>query len=197
LTATSARLNSEIGQLEKEVAANQDALAKATSIREKELAEFNDEEKNMLASISSLGAAITMLSKHQAGSFVQVASVIQQTMLLHESALKGLLTPSDRKAVTSFVQAPMDYFDKTSQPGGGNSYAPQSGQIFGILTQMKETFENDLSAEQKQELASQKAYEELKAAKEKEIAAGQAQVKTKSEELADTDEKKCASQAGH
>merc|ERR1719378_575907 len=54
---------------------------------------------------------------------------------------------------------------------------------------MKETFEANLSEEQKAELASQKAYEDLKAAKEGEIGAGQAQIDTKTQELADTDQK--------
>merc|ERR1719245_2343090 len=54
---------------------------------------------------------------------------------------------------------------------------------------MKETFEADLSDAQKQELSNQKSYEELKAAKEEEIAAGQAQLDTKTQELATTDEK--------
>merc|ERR1711935_626563 len=61
--------------------------------------------------------------------------------------------------------------------------------IFGILKQMKETFETNLSSSQKEEMANQKAYEDLKAAKEEEIAAGQAQIDTKTQELADTDEK--------
>ena len=39
------------------------------------------------------------------------------------------------------------------------------------------------------QLSNQKAYEELKAAKEAEIAAGQSQIDTKTQELADTDEK--------
>merc|ERR1711972_295034 len=72
---------------------------------------------------------------------------------------------------------------------GKQSYAPQSGEIFGILKQMKETFESNLSASQKEEMANQKAYEDLKAAKEAEIAAGQEQIDTKTQELADTDEK--------
>ena len=53
----------------------------------------------------------------------------------------------------------------------------------------KETFETNLSASQKEETADQKAYEDLKAAKEEEIAAGQAQIDAKTAELADTDEK--------
>merc|ERR1719230_280380 len=59
LTATSARLNTEIKNHEKEVAKNQEALDKATAIREKQLAEFNAEEKDMLESISALKSAIT------------------------------------------------------------------------------------------------------------------------------------------
>merc|ERR1719421_387379 len=42
LTAASARLNTEIKNLEKEVEANQKALDQATAIRTKELAEFNE-----------------------------------------------------------------------------------------------------------------------------------------------------------
>merc|ERR1740133_328805 len=58
---------------------------------------------------------------------------------------------------------------------------------------MKETFETNLSSSQKEEMANQKAYEDLKSAKEEEIAAGQAQVDTKTQELADTDEKNAQS----
>merc|ERR1712060_629377 len=107
-------------------------------------------------------------------------------MLKHDNLLKGVLKPSQRKVLQSFVQAPEDYFDAT--PTFKQAYAPQSGEIFGILKQMKETFESDLSAEQKEELAAQKAYEELKVAKEAEIAAGQEQIDTKTQELATTDE---------
>merc|ERR1712190_288059 len=53
----------------------------------------------------------------------------------------------------------------------------------------KETFEANLSDAQKEEMANQKAYEDLKVAKEAEIAAGQSQIDTKTQELADTDEK--------
>merc|ERR1712194_723644 len=80
-----------------------------------------------------------------------------------------------------------DYFD--ASPTFKQSYAPQSGEIFGILRQMKETFEANLSDAQKEEMQNQKAYEDLKLAKENEIAAGQAQIDSKTQELADTDEK--------
>merc|ERR1719254_83867 len=193
LTASSARLNTEIKNLEKEVAENQNALDKATAIREKQLAEFNEEEKDNLEAISALKAAITVLSKHN--SFLQmpkshlsgVAASVQNQMQKHESLMVGVLTHTQRRALTAFLQSPEDYFD--AAPTFKQSYAPQSGEIFGILKQMLETFEKDLAESQKEEMANQKAYEDLKAAKEDEIAAGQAQIDSKTQELADTDEK--------
>merc|ERR1712203_72054 len=181
--------------LEKEVAANQDALAKATALREKQLAEFNAEEKDLLESISALKAAITVLAKHHGGALLQlprshvlgVAATLQHELQKHAALLQGVLTHSERKAVSAFIQAPEDYFD--ASPTFKQSYAPQSGEIFGILRQMKETFEANSSDAQKEEMANQKAYEDLKAAKEAEIAAGQSQIDTKTQELADTDEK--------
>merc|ERR1719149_330932 len=113
--------------------------------------------------------------------------MIQHQFRIHAALLAGVLTHSERKTVSAFVQAPEDYFD--AEPTFKQSYAPQSGATFGILQQMKETFETNLSSSQKEEMASQKAYEELKAAKEDEIAAGQAQIDSKTQELADTDEK--------
>jgi chromosome segregation ATPase len=194
-TAASARLSAEIKNHEQEVAKNQESLDKATAIRQKELAEFNAEEKELLESISALKAAVTVLSKHHGGAFVQmapqhllsIATMLQHEMQKNEKKLLGVLTPSQRRAASAFVQAPQDYFD--AQPTFKQAYAPASGEIFGILNQMKETFEADLTASQKEEMQNQKAYEDLKAAKEEEIAAGQAQVTKKTQELAATDER--------
>merc|ERR1712072_965242 len=193
LTASSARLNTEIKNLEKEVAENQAALDKATAIRQKQLAEFNEEEKDLLESISALKSAVTVLSKHNSliqmprSHIVGVAATVQNEMQKHASLLSGVLTHSESKMVSSFIQSPADYFD--AEPTFKQSYAPQSGEIFGILKQMKETFETNLSSSQKEEMANQKAYEDLKAAKEAEIKAGQEQIDSKTQELADTDEK--------
>merc|ERR1719247_3399251 len=159
LTAASARLNTEIKNLEKEVAENQAALDKATAIRQKQLAEFNEEEKDALEAISALKAAITVLSKHN--SFLQipkshlvgVAASVQNAMQKQASMLTGVLTHKERKAIAAFVQSPEDYFD--AEPTFKQSYAPQSGEIFGILKQMKETFETNLSSSQKEEMANQ------------------------------------------
>merc|ERR1712129_422906 len=124
-------------------------------------------------SISALKAAVTVLSKHQGSSFLQmpqsrlmaVAATVRHAMQRHGTLLKGVITPSQRRAAASFIQAPQDYFD--AAPTFKQSYAPQSGEIFGILTQMLETFEANLAQSQEEEMKNQKAYEDLKKAKEK------------------------------
>merc|ERR1719207_405515 len=85
-------------------------------------------------------------------------------MVANSSALskKGMEILKDffrkTQTATSFLSIP-----------GMQSYAPQSGQIFGILGQMKEDFEVNLSEAQKSEAKAKAEYDSLKAAKEDEI----------------------------
>jgi len=200
LTATGARLNTEIENLEKEVAKNSGALDTATALRTKQLAEFNEEEKDMLGSISSLKAAVIALSKHHEASLIQsetgtdilqAAVTMNHLLKKHASLFAEIITPHQHKLVESFVQSPDDYFD--AQPSFAQEKAPASGEIFGILKQMKESFETNLAASQNEEMTNQKAYEDLKAAKEAEIAAGQSQIDTKSTELGNAELKNAQS----
>merc|ERR1719207_212738 len=72
---------------------------------------------------------------------------------------------------------------------GMQSYAPQSGQIFGILGQMKEDFEVNLSEAQKAEAKSKAEFETLKAAKEDEIKTGKELITKIDGNIADLQEK--------
>ena len=69
--------------------------------------------------------------------------------------------PRRRRAVESFIQDPAVDWEPTFK----QSYAHQSGEVFGFLEQMKESFESNL-LHLRREAESQKAYEGLKAAKE-------------------------------
>jgi len=193
-SAGNGRLSTEIAGLEGEVEKNQQALDKATSIRQKQLGEFNDEERDLLQSISALKASITVLSKHHEPSLLQlsnkhastIAATIQHAMKRHGELLEGAMSSSQKKAAMSFVQSQ----DLTLR----QSYAPQSGEIYGILKQMKETFEANLAESQKEEQTNQQAFSELKSAKEEEISAGQSQVDAKQQELATGTEKNAQAQ---
>merc|ERR1719420_852767 len=117
--------------------------------------------------------------------------MLQSTVHKYKDMFAEVFTPTQRKSMNAFLQSPDDFFD--AQPNFAQSKAPASGEIFGILKQTKESFETNLVNSQKEEMQSQKDYEDLKAAKDEEIAAGQSQIDTKTSELASTDEKNAQS----
>mmetsp|Transcript_37486 Transcript_37486/g.60071 ORF Transcript_37486/g.60071 Transcript_37486/m.60071 type:complete len:730 (-) Transcript_37486:74-2263(-) len=67
------------------------------------------------------------------------------------------------------------------------SYSAQSGEIFGVLKQLKEEMEADLAEAQKTEALRAAAFAELRAAKTSEIESGEKMAETKEDELAQTD----------
>merc|ERR1719261_1505197 len=172
-TSKTAELEEQIASLKDEIAKNDAALRKADAMRQKDLAEFNADEKDMLQSIQALGNAITVLSKHHE-SFLQTTADSKEVVAVRNDLVAALkktlsrahLTPSQKGKVESFLQ----------QPAGFQSYAPASGQIFGILKQMKE-------------LQAAEDFASLKAAKTEEMEKAQAMVDSKTQELADTCEK--------
>merc|ERR1719440_935503 len=68
---------------------------------------------------------------------------------------------------------------------GAKSYNSQSGAIFGILGEMKDEFERDLGAAQKEELHAEVSFQNLRAAKSAEIKAATKQKEAKEVQLAD------------
>merc|ERR1719395_369298 len=105
-------------------------------------------------------------------------------MRKHKAVFGDMFTAEQLHTIKRFSQSPDNFLQAD---------APASGEIFGILKQMKETFETNLEASQKEEMTNQKAYEDLKAAKEEEISAGQTMLDTKTVELGATDEKNAMS----
>jgi len=191
------------------VAANTDALEKATAVRGKELAEFNAEEKSSLSTIASLKGAIGKLAKHHDAAFLQSETTADELEMItlmsdlkhnvhkNQDLVKSILTPRQRKAVAAFVQNPESFIDGGLQMSHQTSLlqgaAAPSAEIFGTLKQMKEGFETNLAASQKEEMMAQGEYEGVKKGKKAEIAAGEAQISTKTDELADSDEKNAMS----
>jgi hypothetical protein len=166
-------LKSKRKSIQEEQYKDQAALDEAEELRMKENKEFHGAETDLLEAIDATKNAIIVLSKHhpelaQIKAVVRMlqAAKIPQLMLksgsfnnLKAQELKDFLTGASSATETSFLQR---------SPGlAGQSYQPQSGQIFGILKQMKEDFDTDLGQEQK---AEAKAVEEFKALKESKLA---------------------------
>jgi len=173
LTAKGAQLRSDIETLETSVSESEAALTQATAIRDKERAEFVQEEKDMTTSIISLKNAVITLSK--AHSEIQTNSVLN-------------LIRSHAESHKHFVPRRIFNLIQVQQK------TPASGEIFGVLKQMKESFETNLKGSQEEEATAEKEYASLKEAKTKEIAAANGQIQSKQGELGDTDEENARSQ---
>lgn len=172
------RLMTEIADLEEEIDKNQKALDSATAIRRKEVAAMNANEKDLIKYIRALKSAIISLKKHN--TFTEIGSYLEIANLLDHPISKSSLSVTQRRLVHSFLE------ENNNAPGAFKSHANQSGQIFGILGGMLDTFEANLKTSQREEAEAQKIFEDLKKAKTELIQAGQTQVNRKNEELAAT-----------
>jgi hypothetical protein len=164
--------------------ANQKALDEAEELRIKENKAFHAEETDLLEAIDASEYAIETLGKHQyaskydnGASFSQVKAVQERlrkarvAQLLGASS-SGSLKPEQLETLKTFLTAKSNGASFLSIPGF-QSYAPQSGQIFGILEQLKKDFSDALKASQEEELKSKTEFEQLKAAKLEQIATAQ------------------------
>merc|ERR1719305_626865 len=104
-----------------------------------------------------------------------VSTILQHEMEKHAANLAGVISPSQKVKVAAFAQ--------------DQSKAPASGEIFGIMKAMLESFETNLAGSRKDEDTGVSDFGALKASKEEEIAAGTEQIEAKTQELASTDEK--------
>jgi len=175
---------------------NQKALREAQSLREKDANAFHEEEKGLIMAIGAAGQAITVLSE-QHPELVQVrtaARSLQKARILSmgvlrgpaESALRRFLTEANLgdSGVRSFLQRP------PGAKAGFKSYKSQSGQVFGILKQMKADFEKSLTEARESEKSAVAEFKELQAAKTSEIQMGNKLVVELDEQTAELGEKR-------
>jgi len=179
------QLTTDIAELKRQIAENSDALNTATALREKEGSEFHENEKDSIQAIGNLKAAVVAMQKHHGEaltqeSMVQIQQVLKEPLARRPNLLRQLgLAPAHQRIVASLLQ----------QSGGYvRDAAPASGAIFGIMKQMKESFEANLVKAQKDEKEAQATFADMKAAKTEEIDAGNTGVDNKSTELADADQ---------
>jgi len=201
LAAKATKLSVEMDALNKEISHNEEALQTASSVREKELEEFRDEERSAVDSISGLKNALGALSKQHAldqQALLQVSTAAARLQLSSSSSSSSSFSSSSRssgfmqRGPAQLQQAVAAFLEQRQAAAAGRSphqeFAPQSGEIFGILKGMQESFEQNLANAQEEEKQGKKAYEELKAAKTVEINDAEEQVSAKSESKARTNE---------
>jgi predicted nucleic acid-binding Zn-ribbon protein len=96
--------------------------------------------------------AIAAIEKGAGGAFLQTTSA----SVLKKLSVEVDMTSVDRDVLSSFLSEDSDY-------------APQSGQITGILKQMRDTMQSEADKAKEEEEAAIKGFEQLVAAKEKQI----------------------------
>jgi len=152
---------------------DQASLDQAEELRLKENKEFHGTETDLLGAIDATKAAIVVLSKHNptlaqirsVAGLLQAARVPQ--LVLKSGSFSNMKAQELKEFLTGAAAATESSFLQRAPGLAGQSYQPQSGQIFGILKQMKEDFDKDLAEEQK---AEQKSLEEFKQLKETQLA---------------------------
>mmetsp|Transcript_30305 Transcript_30305/g.56060 ORF Transcript_30305/g.56060 Transcript_30305/m.56060 type:complete len:689 (+) Transcript_30305:79-2145(+) len=180
---------STLEELNKDIA----SLEQARELRMAENKEFQESETGLIDAVAAAQNAIVALSKHHEADFPQLRSAAHVLLKAQTSQTYKALSKDNVALLTSFLHGAETATSFLAIPGY-QSYAPQSGQIFGILKQMKEDFQSSLSEEQKAEAKAVAEFEALKKAKNAEIAQGKEMMVSVDASLADYGEKKATAE---
>merc|ERR1719428_1442615 len=144
-------------------------LEKATNIRDKEKAEFDETVATKSASDDALGRAIPAIEKGMGGaSFVQTFGRHGLRSLKRVVQSAQQITDDDREDVLAFLQG----------KGAG------AGEILGMLKAMKDELTRDIATLEKDEAAAVKGFGEMKTSKEKEIEFADESIESKKDRVA-------------
>jgi len=169
-------LSDKIEELAASIATNEADLKAATEIRDKERADFEAVEKEMMSDVDALGRAIKILEKH--------ASLLQTKDGRTSAAMKELantfsvllqgnaLSLQDKSSLTAFLQNAQsdkegeaeedkDMAEELGAPAP-DVYKSKSGGIVDVLEDMLDKAETQLSEARKEESNAQHNYNLLK-----------------------------------
>jgi len=157
------QLEADLKEHETSRAEAKEAMAAATALREKEAAAFAKFSEDSKTNLAALAKAIPAIEGGMAGAFLQTTEANNLKRFTME---KAEISDESREEVMAFLS-------------GKGEYAPQSGQIVGILKQMEDEMAKALEEAETAEADAIKAYEALMAAKQKEVETLNAQIEAK------------------
>merc|ERR1719367_1404579 len=157
------QLEADLKEHEASRAEAKEAMAAATALRGKEAAAFAKFSEDSTTNLAALAKAIPAIEGGMAGAFLQTADANNLKRFTME---KAEIPDETRQEVLAFLS-------------GRAEYAPQSGQIVGILKQMEDEMSKALEEAETAEAEAIKAYDALMAAKQKEVESLNAQIETK------------------
>merc|ERR1719387_863436 len=167
--AEKSQIDQELVQHKKDREAAKGDLETATSIREKEHAEFVETTGDAKANVDALTGAIATLEKGMGKSFIQQnANSVARLEKIVKAATS--VDEYEKGEIMGLLQGKQNPF---------GDYSAASGEIVGMLKAMKDEMDKDLNGAIGDEEAAAKGFEELAAAKEAEIAAASEAIESK------------------
>jgi len=136
-------------------------LAKATTLREKEVTEYDSSVADLKGSIGQLDSAIPALEAGASASALLQSEGSNHLKNIVE--VSNVLTDFDKKQVLAFLDSGND------ASASSLSYSPGSGEVLGILKQMKDDMAKSLEEAENSEKVAGAGFADLKSAKDSEI----------------------------
>jgi hypothetical protein len=172
LQGENGKLSTELAELEMGIGDNERARTTAATLREKAKADFIGEEEDMVNAIGQMDQAIDTLAAIGAdqtaakASLASLKGTVKKTHLhkelsatlkvaLHSASI--FLPSKQQRALSSFLQAPFT-----------GTYSSQSGEIVGILKNMRDTFKANLASARASESAAAESHTKFAKVKEDE-----------------------------
>jgi len=169
-TAEKTQLEGDVAKAKADREAAKTTLAESVALRDKEAAEFEKATAEYTANIEAMTKALKALEKGMGGSFLQSAAAVELKRLIIDADI----SPSDRDIVISFL---------SGSQGEEDGYEPSSGEVIGIIKQMKDSFIKAKAEAEEAEVKAKEDFKNLEAAKKKEIAALMQAIQFKTERL--------------
>jgi DNA repair exonuclease SbcCD ATPase subunit len=190
LQAENGELSTDCAKLKEDIADNEAARTTAEEVRDKENADFMAEEKDMVTGLDAMDQAIDTLSAIGAdqtassgadhaqfmgkgGDFIKLKASVKKAL----ASASVLMNAKEKRTVNSFLQAPFT-----------GTYTSQSGEIVGILKNMRDTFKENLASIRAAEKAAVEAHLKFMKIKEEEHATMTALYEEKQGKLGENDD---------
>eukprot|EP00428_Durinskia_dybowskii_P037026 CAMPEP_0170261262 /NCGR_PEP_ID=MMETSP0116_2-20130129/30511_1 /TAXON_ID=400756 /ORGANISM="Durinskia baltica, Strain CSIRO CS-38" /LENGTH=791 /DNA_ID=CAMNT_0010512325 /DNA_START=33 /DNA_END=2407 /DNA_ORIENTATION=+ len=192
LQGSSARLSKEVAKLDADMKANEADRDEAVSIRNTEHTDYIALKKDLEDAIEQMREAIKVLAAIGADQTLQAAAdhtqymgkPIEEGLLKLKATVKSALVAAgafvskkQASAMDAFLQAPFT-----------GTYTAQSGEVVGILRDMRDTFSANLQAANEKEERQQKAYDKYMDEMSKAYEAMQDSYSKKQDELSGNDD---------
>jgi len=178
----------EIQKLEKDIGETKQAIEEAEAQRKKEAEEYLKKKAALELGLANLEKAIKVLAEATVDAtpnllkpdanrdaqaetkLLTVMAGVRSALVKYNSLSEKNVDKSDVGTLKTFLSSPNPSLVETRANPALGTYTSQSGQIQGILAQMKDDFEAELKSSAEEESAAQEAHDSLMETKREDLA---------------------------